>query len=102
MKTVTPPKDRFEKLLHQAILDLEMHREPEAVEHLRRALGLKPDSAEAWFWLGRACEEQDDLKGACYCFNLSLCCNDRHNNSRQALQRLGWFPDEGARPGQRV
>jgi cytochrome c-type biogenesis protein CcmH/NrfG len=85
---------RFDRLLQRAVLDLEMHREDEAVLKLREALGMKPSDPDAWFWLGRAYEELGRMKDAAYCFNLGLLSGRRHEACRQSLERLGWFPQE--------
>lgn len=90
-KTLERPLTHFDHLLRQAILDLESRREPKAVERLREALGLKPFSADAWFWLGRAYEELGRTKDAAYCFNLCSHCDLKHQLGRQGLKRLGWY-----------
>jgi Flp pilus assembly protein TadD len=97
MRTLlTKTAPQFDSLLRQAIHALESHRNAEAIQLLRQALGLKPFGAQAWFWLGRAHEEAGRLKEAAYCFHLATHCDLQHWTGRQALKRLGWYEDEGA------
>lgn len=90
-KTAERPLTHFDHLLRQAILDLESNREPRAVQRLREALGLRPFSADAWFWLGRSYEELGQAKEAAYCFSLCAHCDLQHRPCRAGLQRLGWY-----------
>ena len=90
-KTPSTPLPRFDRLLQRAVLDLEMHREDEALLKLREAVGLQPANADAWFWLGRCKEELQDRPGAGYCYTFALSCAQRHSLAREALKRLGYL-----------
>lgn len=42
----------------------EQHQYSLAIQHLERAIELDPSHSSSWFWLGRACFEDQQLKRA--------------------------------------